>query len=66
MPYQIAFLRNGRVTAAKDWTGSLADARSYAEELFAANPRLRIEIRNPHGDLIFYRPKDIDRLSSDG
>ena len=60
MSYRIAFLRNGEVAASKDWTGSLAGARAYAEDLFTADPRLHIEIRNSRGDLLFYRSETLD------
>lgn len=65
MPYKISFLRSGELVASKEWNGSLAGARAYAEELFATDPRLRIEIRNSRGDLLFYRPKIVDGGSSD-
>lgn len=60
MAYKISFLRSGKVVTSKEWKGSLAGARAYAEELFATDPRLRIEIRNSNGDLLFYRPKIVD------
>lgn len=60
MSYKISFLRKGELLASKEWKGSLAGARAFAEELFATDPRLRIEIRSSDGDLLFYRPKIID------
>ena len=60
MPYKISYLRSGEFVASKEWKGSLVGARAYAEELLVTDPRLRIEIRNSDGDLLFYRPKIAD------